>query len=309
MKILIIGEPFFGYAERIKKQLIRRGLEADLVFGYTPTSKDRFLKKIFKKEFNEKPYYQNLLNAKEAYNFILVINGKNLPDYFIHGIMQKNKKAEKVLYVWDDIKNLQQTNDFFSLFDRKLTYSKFDADENPGFQFQPFFFSHQFNVQQKDIGASFVGSLHSDRYKKLKYLQEKNPEAHFFFYLFSDLISYFKYATMVKLKDVKFKTLAYEEYIATLSRSKAVIELQHSTQRNITTRAIEVLGTQTKLITTSEGVKNYDFYNENNVFILNDNNTTEIQHWLKQDYQPYSEDLIRKYHINSWLDEILKRNT
>lgn len=305
MSILIIGERFFGYAQRIKKHLEKRGTEADLVFGYAYGWKDRARKKLLGRLPDEYNYYSNLLSADKKYQVILVINGKNLPGYFVQLLNNYYPTAKKVLYVWDDLENLQQSEEFFGVFDAKFTYSKYDADRFPGFVFQPFFYTHEYKAEEKNIGISFVGSLHSDRYETLKRFERLNPRVKFFFYLYADFISYLKYARFVKFIDVQFHALSYNDYIKTVAASEAVIELPHAAQMNITTRAIEVLGTRTKLITTSAAVKNYDFYNDRNIFIVTDVNISQIQDWLQLDYQDYPLEVKRKYHIDSWLEVVL----
>lgn len=305
MNVLIIGEVFFGYANRIKEHLEKRGVQTDLVFSYAYSSKDRTKKKLLGQEPNEYGYYNKLLNADKNYDVIMVINGKNLPTYFVQQLNSYYPTAKKVLYVWDDLGNLEQSKVFFDVFDSKYTYSKSDAENHSEFIFQPFFFTHESNIQKRDIGASFVGSLHSDRFETLKRFEKFNSKVKFFFYLYSDFISYLKFIRRVRFGDVKFKALSYDDYIAVLGKSQALIELPHPAQHNITTRAIEVLGTRTKLITTSDAVKKYDFYNDNNIFIVKNHNISEIQNWLEQDYQEYPAELISKYHIDSWLTVLL----
>lgn len=304
-KILIIGESFFGYVDRIKSHLEQRDITVDIIYTFVPTFEDRAKRKLFKKEFDEQNYYEQSLKAGNVYDLILVINGKKLPEKFIDNLKKFHPTTRKILYVWDDLDNLQQSDNFFSIFSKKYTYSKFDADRYPEFIFQPFFFSHQSNVSKRIIGASFVGTLHSDRYQKLQNLKKINPAVSFYFYLYTDLMSYIKFMKNTKLKDVKFKTLEYAQYIEAVAKSKALIELPHIDQKNITTRAIEVLGTKTKLITTSEAVKNYDFYNPENIFIINATNSDEISAWLDKDYKDYTPELLNKYHIESWLNVIL----
>lgn len=307
MKILIIGDAFFGYIDRIKIQLEKRNILSDIIYTYVPKSMDRAKKKILNKEYDEKYYYQNRLKAREKYDVILVINGKNLPESFIEELQNSHKNTRKILYVWDDFKNLNQSNCFFDIFHEKYTYSKLDAADNPEFKFQPFFFTHQSDVIKRNIGASFVGSLHSGRQKSLRDIKNLNPQVNFFFYLYSDIISFLKYTKNTKVSEVKFKILDYYDYIKIVGNSTALIELPHQEQKNITTRAIEVLGTKTKLITTVKAIKSYDFYNENNIFIM-DSNISQIQEWLKKDYIEYDPELTKKYHIDSWLDVILNKN-
>jgi hypothetical protein len=307
MKILIIGDAFFGYIDRIKIHLEKRNILSDVIYTFEPKWLDRAKKKLLNKEFDEKYYYQNKLKANEKYNLILVINGKKIPEFFIEELKESYKNVRKILYAWDDLLNLDQSDSFFEIFDRKYSYSKLDSTANPEFIYQPFFFTHQSDIARRNIGASFVGSLHSDRQKNLRDIRNLNPEVIFFIYLYSDIISFMKYIRNTKICEVKFKILNYDNYIKIVGKSSAIIELPHPKQKNITTRAIEVLGTKTKLITTVDAVKNYDFYNENNIFIIN-NNISQIQEWLKKDYVEYHPELTKKYHIDSWLDVILNKD-
>lgn len=304
MKILIIGDKFFGYIDRIKIHLEKRNIFSDIIYSYVPTAMDRAKKKILNKEFDENFYYHNKLKFKSQYDLILVINGKKLPESFIEELKFSYKDTRKILYVWDDLKHLDQSKSFFEIFDKKYTYSKLDAAANPKFKYQPFFFTHQSDVLERKIGASFVGSLHSGRQKNLRALKKLNPQVNFFFYLYSDIISFLKYIKNTKVSEVKFKILNYDDYIKIVGNSTALIELPHPEQKNITTRAIEVLGTKTKLITTVQAIKSYDFYNENNIFII-DSNISQIQEWLKKDYLECDREIIKKYQIDSWLDAIL----
>ncbi|WP_417431767.1 hypothetical protein [Halpernia sp.] len=304
MKILIFSENFFGYADRIKEHLQKRNFEVDLKYFFIPGTLDRIKKKIFKIEYNQKPHYKHILSDDTIYDLVLVINGKDIPNFVIKKLSDKYKNCKKILYIWDDIKNLNPPEIFLQLFDKIYTYSKFDADENPDLEFLPFFYTHQSNTVSRKQDAAFVGTVHSDRYQKLKNFKKNNPKLHFYFYLYAGFITYLKYLSKVNIKDVQFTPLTYDDYIKVVANSKCLIELPHPTQRNITTRAIEVIGTHTKLITTSDAVKNYDFYNPINIFIVKDNNVSEIQNWIKNSYQEYPEEIIRKYYIDNWLDKI-----
>lgn len=305
MEILIISEPFFGYANRIKDFLINQKHAVDLKFQFVPSVKDRLKRQIFKREFDQAHYYENLLDPKKNYDFILVINGKNIPITVIEKMTSYYKNSRKILYIWDDFKNLEQNRTFYDFFDIKYTYSKFDAEENKDLFFLPFFYSHGSTNKIRDIDVSFVGSMHSDRYQKLRQIKNANQKLKYFYYIYADFITYAKYFTKIKFTDVNFSVMSYDNYIKTLSKSKAVIELPHPTQKNITTRAIEVLGTRTKLITTSHAVKNYEFYHPDNVFIINDKNLPEISDWLNITFNENSSEILKKYSLQNWVDNIL----
>lgn len=306
MKVLVIGESFFGYIERIRHHFQKLNIDTNVFYTYLPSSVDRAKRQFFKKEFDARFHYQKLFSFKIDYDLILIINGKNLPNYFIDALQKFYPTTRKILYVWDDLKNLEQTDYFFSIFDQRYTYSRLDADLNRGFEFLPFFYTNKSNIVNRNIDASFIGTLHSDRHSKLHEIKKNNSEINFYNYLYSDFITYLKFMKKVNFNEVKFKSLDYSNYISMVACSKALIELPHPDQSNITTRAIEVLGTKTKLITTSVAVKMYDFYTPKNIFILTEENSEEITDWLKEEYDDYPVDLTHKYFITNWLHQILK---
>ncbi len=305
MNILIISEPFFGYAERIKDFLTNQNHWVDLKFQFVPTVKDRLKRQIFKKEFDQENYYENLLDPKKNYDLILVINGKNIPLTVIDKMTRFYKNSKKILYIWDDFKNLEQNDSFYNFFDIKYTYSKFDAEENANLIYLPFFYSHESVNKEREFDISFVGSMHSDRYQKLTEIKKANQSLKFFYFIYADFITYANYITKIKFSDVNFSVMSYDDYIKTLSKSKAVVELPHPTQKNITTRAIEVLGTRTKLITTSTAVKNYEFYHPDNVFIIDEKNLPEISDWLGISFKENSSEILKKYSLQNWVENIL----
>lgn len=305
MKILLISESFFGYADRLRSAFEKEGHSVKLISTFSPNFLQRFIKKIFNIPFNQEKYNAKILNFKKDFDVLLIINGKDLPHSFLLNLEQKLGKIKKLLYIWDDIKNLNQTQNFFDFFDKTYSYSIFDAEENANIEYLPFFYTHEIVATEKKIDLAFVGTLHTDRYSKLKSLENANPKLSFFNYIFADFMTYLKFFKQVNFNNIKFKPLAYTGYIQVLAESKAVIELPHPNQKNITTRAIEVLGTQTKLVTTSVAVKSYDFYSEENIFILNNENAAKLTDWLQKPYKNYPQRLLEKYQVETWISKIL----
>jgi hypothetical protein len=69
-------------------------------------------------------------------------------------------------------------------------------------------------------------------------------------------------------------------------------------------RTLEVLGARRKLITTNATIKDYDFYNENNIFILDRENPVISAEFIKTKYQEVDRDLYLKYSLEYWLNEV-----
>ena len=71
-------------------------------------------------------------------------------------------------------------------------------------------------------------------------------------------------------------------------------------------RSIEILGLQRKLITTNKDIQNYDFYNKNNIFILDRANPVMDMDFFKAPYEKLNEKLYGKYSLENWILEVLK---
>jgi len=87
-----------------------------------------------------------------------------------------------------------------------------------------------------------------------------------------------------------------------MKKSKIVIDIQHPNQTGLTMRTIEAIGSYTKILTTNHDIINYDFYNPNNVLIIDRNNPQFDNDFFSKPIVPYEKDLYYKYSIEGWID-------
>ena len=55
-------------------------------------------------------------------------------------------------------------------------------------------------------------------------------------------------------------------------KSKIIVEIQRNDQIGLSFRIFEALGYRKKLVTTNTDVVNYDFYNPQNILVIDENN-------------------------------------
>ena len=83
-------------------------------------------------------------------------------------------------------------------------------------------------------------------------------------------------------------------------------------QAGLTLRALEALFYEKKLITDNENIKEYDFYNSNNIFILkqdeelNAKKKKELEDFLRKDFKIVSKEVKKQYTIENWLEKLIK---
>ncbi|HCR2225600.1 TPA: hypothetical protein ONE13_004719 [Enterobacter asburiae] len=74
-------------------------------------------------------------------------------------------------------------------------------------------------------------------------------------------------------------------------------------------RSIETLGAKRKLITTNKNICDYDFYNEDNILVIDGSVTKkQIQNFLQKKYKALTAELYNKYSVDYWVKDFLRDN-
>src|SRR5690606_24467824 len=85
-----------------------------------------------------------------------------------------------------------------------------------------------------------------------------------------------------------------------------LIDIVRENQRGLSFRFFEAMAFQKKIITTNKNILNYDFYNPQNILVINENDVRIPEEFLKTPYIPLSKDLFEKYTLQSWVKNIFK---
>lgn len=71
-------------------------------------------------------------------------------------------------------------------------------------------------------------------------------------------------------------------------------------------RVIEILGARRKLVTTNTSIKDYEFYNKDNILIIDRENPIISKEFCDTDYQPLDDCIYIKYSLDAWLEDIFQ---
>ena len=82
------------------------------------------------------------------------------------------------------------------------------------------------------------------------------------------------------------------------------MDINHPLQYGLTSRCIEALGANRKLITTNENIKDYDFFNESNIRIIDRKNPIINADFFISDYIKPKKEIYEKYSLKNWLINI-----
>ncbi|HBO74403.1 MAG TPA: lipopolysaccharide biosynthesis protein [Marinilabiliales bacterium] len=322
--ILLIAPSFFSYDIEIKHKLESYGAIVNL-YDDRP-SNHSIIKGIIRVNRNlikpliEKYYNKIIKNSGSVnYDIIFFTKGESITIKALQMLTNKYRDAKFVLYLWDSIENNKNPK-IFNYFDRILSFDRQDCTNNTGFIFRPLFYIDYFKKigeEKKQIfhfDFSFIGTVHSDRYFILKDIIKNcnNSETSFkvIMYLPSKLLFWFRKITekrfsKVPYSDIEFNSIPFKEVTECFRFSKAIIDIQHPKQTGLTMRTIETLGAKKKLITTNKTVTEYDFYNSDNIHIMERDSPNIPLDFLISEYKELPDYIYKKYSIDGWINDCL----
>lgn len=318
-KALVFCPKFFSYDIEIKKAIENQGYDVELHDERPSTN--IFIRALIRLGYNNilkkkiESYYLEILDAlTEPVDFLIIIS----PECITPEILKKfrAKCSNIVVYMWDSFKNKPQALDLIPGSDAFYTFDSVDA-ELYNIKHKPLFYSNAYKIdvlsERPQYDISFIGTVHSSRYEQVKKICG-GFRCYVFFYCPSHIVFLFKkYITReikrVSLKDVSFISLGKDDVVSVVVNSKCILDISHPLQQGLTMRSIETLGAKRKLITTNKNICHYDFYNEDNILVIDDSVTTQqIESFLRKNYKKLTAELYDKYSVNYWVKDFLRDN-
>jgi hypothetical protein len=330
-RLLLISPRTFNYEVEIKKQLKQMGATVDW-YDDRPSSSAlskaliRYKPDLMTQITNR--YFGSIVkNAFDKnYDIVFVIKGEAMSADNIQRLQQACPKARFVYYTWDSLRNFKNGASNLKYFEKKYSFDPSDCEAHTDVKHLPLFFLPDYaeemmlrNFSLADLGEIdllFLGSLHSDRYKVsqaiIEACQSVNPHLRVYSHLYfqSRWVFFLRSFTEKGFKAtpysaINWKSLSQKETQELIFKSKVVIDVHHPHQTGLTMRTIECLGAQRKLITTNKNVGFYEFYNPQNILIVDRNSPVVDQEFLVSPYSPVEPALTNQYRLDNWLKKIL----
>ena len=324
--VLMFCPNFFGYENRVSKALRDEGFEVDL---YDERPNNGFFCKAFLRlncSFYKpivRKYIRRVIeeNRDKQYDYVLIVKSEAAGEKEIALLRQAYPKAKFILYLWDSVANVPDGEKKLRLYDRVLTFDPVDAEKYK-IKLRPLFFSNEYeNKTQTEENEdyfydfAFVGTAHTNRALIVKKLADecKKRGTDSFSYLFlpHKMVYFYNKITNrdfkdVSLSDIKFSPVKAEEITEIYKKSRCILDVEHTKQRGLTIRTIEMLGMGKKIITTNDYIKSYDFYNPNNVYLIDRNSPHVCETFWTSRYEPVPEEIFNRYTIKNFVRELLE---
>jgi hypothetical protein len=321
MKITIISLDNWGYNQFIADALDRRDIAVKHIdydkFKYAYPSvlhkvANFFTKTLFNYNFKREHLNRKLLQLldnEEKQDAILVIKGDDLSIETIKKI--KNSTHKLIAFLNDSMSRYPRMRKIHSQFDKVYSFERQDVQKyNFEFITNYIYFDYK-NVPSEalEYGVFNISSL------------DKRSETipHFASYFKAHNIAY-KLIAFSKTHHEEFDALQIEQTTKTYDlnavfkfvlKSRFLLDLQRPKQFGLSFRVLEALALNKKLITTNIDLKNYDFYNPNNIAIVDADHIRIDSEFFKTPYEAIDEVIIRNYHISTWVETVfeLKNST
>ena len=326
-KILLICARFFGYEHEIQMRLKELGASVDF-FDQRPSNS--FLAKVLIRLNNKfltntiNRYYSQIIKQTETtqYDYVVFISPEVITKDLFLQLKAAQKNAEFILYMWDSFNNKSKNIiDIVPFFDFRYSFDKIDCGK-PAYdlRYRPLFFLNAYskvsNEKGKEYDLLFIGTIHSDRYTILSKCgtpASVQKLTHFYYMFFPSKILYYLKRIVdpslwkTRFSEFRFDALKKNEIIEYLEKSRVVIDIQHPSQIGLTMRTIEMIGARRKLITTNPDIVNYDFYNPNNICVIDRVNIKLDPGFFHTNMVPLDNAIYEKYSIDGWIKDLFSR--
>eukprot|EP00456_Euglypha_rotunda_P052314 TRINITY_DN4215_c0_g1_i1.p1 TRINITY_DN4215_c0_g1~~TRINITY_DN4215_c0_g1_i1.p1 ORF type:complete len:342 (-),score=60.99 TRINITY_DN4215_c0_g1_i1:275-1300(-) len=315
--VLLVAPSFFGYSAEIERQLKAWGATvhhyenrpSTSVFGKAMV---RLFPKLWAPVTNA--YYAKMFekHRSESIDYLFVIRGEGLTDGAMRRFSSMFPSATKVLYLWDSFRNDKGAAERIAYFDIASSFDVEDARSDKRLRFLPLFYLSQFSdlrshAQSTDL--CFVGTVHTDRYAVLKRLAQVvggGYRIRYFLFFPSRLLYRVRRLLSPQFwgsdhAEFSFDSLGRQQVLSMFGDARAVVDIERPIQTGLTIRSLETLGAQRKLVTTNATVREYDFYDERNIAVIDRTHPTLPANFLDTPFHSTPESILSKYSVERWL--------
>lgn len=320
--VLLVCPVFFEYSTKLIHQLQIFGFS--VIYIDERPSNDFISKFLIRKSFKPynyfiNKYYKNALRKiNEKIDYILFIKCETPTEFVLKMFEEKFPDVQKILYLWDSIKNIREIERKFKYFHDIFSFDFEDIEKYKFIKYAYWGYIDQSNtarVTKNQWDISFVGTAHSIRPRVVKdfkrICKEQNLSCYFYLYspnilvyLYNKLINKdFKYIT---LKDVSFKSLSFSQTYDIYNDSRMILDICAPNQSGFTSRVGDMINLRKKLITNNTYILKTDLYTFENVYYYDVNNVELSTDFIKINYKNFEKRVIEQYSFKTFLETIFK---
>lgn len=311
MKVLLISSYIFGYMDYAVQEMKYQGYEVTFYYYNKPPLEFEykngfhrgisFLKKMAGRNIRKDHRYSILHQDLKDRDFdkTVVIHGQYL-DAKTH-LFLKSISKKYIAFFFDSLGKMPRQRNVIPFFDKVYSYDPQDCKENNFSFLTNFIPTDDFRSEKFDYTVFNISSL-DHRISMMKKMAE---------YFNENSISYEFQLCNKELKSLEnFKInpqrIDVHKIFPLLQKAKVILDISRNDQVGLSFRVFEALGNEKKLITNNPDIKKYDFYNENNILVIDENDIKIPLSFLSTDYETIPHNIYQKYTLSTWVKNILQ---
>ena len=315
MKICVISFDYWNYDVKIVDKLNELGYNAFHIklgdFKYKYPSfiakiNNFFSKLLFDKNIKKvktEEYLLSVIDKKGKQDKILVINPERI-SLETHLKIKKYTTNYKT-YLYDSIDRYDNKK----LIEKKVFDTIYSFDKKDAIKYNLKFITNYIHLEKKNITEKskfnvFSISSIDDRYATfnaiIEYFDNNNISHQTLFYDKKKPQILKKSATFIN------KTLNHDKIQEKMEESDVILDVLRKNQTGLSFRVFDALALNKKLITTNQSIKEYDFYNENNICVIDKNTISIPNNFLNTKYEKLSNEIYKKYSLENWVKTVFE---
>lgn len=259
----------------------------------------RILRKLFKKIYPRLLafLYGDWKNKIGSYDLIIV--HESLYSAYAAYYITKRTKKRVILWYWNSIGHGTFIHPELINCCELWSYDQYDCKKY-NMQYNTTYYFSKISIPKVNIlyDIFFIG-MDKGRINKLLELEKVFQK--------QGLLSYFHITRPEKENANKYKfkdSISYEKVLEIIASSRCILDIVQENQHGLTQRPMESIFLRKKLITNDINIQNYDFYNRNNIFIIEKDDFSSLKEFIYSEYVELDEKILKKYDFDEWLRRI-----
>jgi len=206
-------------------------------------------------------------------------------------VKKKYKNIKTILYYRNPINNYSERFLKNKYIDECYTYNKDDTEgkkweSNTNLKYNPQFYTKNIIIKKSHIKYDILFIWRAkDRKNDIIKL--------------SNELSAINIITNFKIIEKESDYIDYDKYLELLWKSKAILDYNYPIVSWLTLRIMEWIFFEKKIITNNFHITKYDFYDPENIFILNYNPINHLEKFLSEPYKTIKKEIINNYDFTS----------
>ena len=220
--------------------------------------------------------------------------------------LKKHFKGKIYVYFWNTALSIDKKNNlivakkYFPVFsfDKEDCY-KLDLNYAPMVYSRDIvstFFEKNAIIKYDDIFVGWDKGRREELYSIYNILKNMNMRCFF-------LIRDSKKEVIHEDFNITDQNLKYEEYLKLLNSCSVIIDIQQKGQEGLTIRTLEAMFFRKKIITNKQDIDTYDFFCQENIFILGKSDNSTLQGFISSPYKSIPKEVESKYDLKYWINK------